>query len=160
MIVNRHVLKQITPKPKWHQKSFLDFLKEFDLKMAIIIINVLLFIDQCPAYPSAFSLLISYIFFPVNSTSWLQQFDLGLPLKWENEIPWLFLVFLVNFQISRVFPVFQVAWQPLSMDLPLRNTEHIVAVTLKHNRSRKFYAIGNHILLFSVFLATFLITTF
>ena len=46
------------------------------------------------------------------------------------------------------------------MDLLLWNTEHIVAVTLKHNRIRKFYAIGNHNLLFSAFLATFLITTF
>ena len=46
------------------------------------------------------------------------------------------------------------------MDLSLRYTEHIVAATLKHNRSHKFYAIGNHILLFSAFLATFLITTF
>ena len=32
------------------------------------------------------------------------------------------------------------------------------AVTLKHNWSRKFHAIGNHILLFCTFLATFLIT--
>ena len=46
------------------------------------------------------------------------------------------------------------------MDLPLWNTEHIVGVTLKHNRSRKFYAIGTHILLFSAFLAAFLFTTF
>ena len=46
------------------------------------------------------------------------------------------------------------------MDLPLWNIEHIVAVTLKHNRFRKLYAIGNHILLFSIFLATFLISTF
>ena len=48
------------------------------------------------------------------------------------------------------------------MDLPLWNTEHIVEVTLKHNRSWKFYAsaIRNHILLFSAFLETFLITTF
>ena len=49
------------------------------------------------------------------------------------------------------------------MDLLLWNTEHIVALALgllKHNRSRKFYAIGNHILLISTFLATFLITTF
>ena len=79
-----------------------------------------------------------------------------LPLKWENEIPWLFSdflvnfsnspTFLVNFRIPRLFPVFQVAWQPWSMDFSLWNTEHIVAVTLKHNRSRKFYAIGYHIL--------------
>ena len=92
--------------------------------------------------------------------------DTGLPLKWENEIPWFFdqfsnfLTFLVNFQISWFFPGFQVAWQSWSMDLPLWNTEHIVAITLKHNRSRKFYAIGNHIPLFSAFLATFLITAF
>ena len=46
------------------------------------------------------------------------------------------------------------------MDLLLWNTEHIVAVTLKHNQSQKFYAIGDHILLFSAFLATFLIITF
>ena len=46
------------------------------------------------------------------------------------------------------------------MDLPLWNIEHIVEVALKHNRSRKFYAIKNHILLFSSFLAKFLITTF
>ena len=46
------------------------------------------------------------------------------------------------------------------MDLPLWKTEHILVVTIKHNRSRKFYAIGNHILLFSAFLATFLITAF
>ena len=46
------------------------------------------------------------------------------------------------------------------MDLPLWNAKHIVAVTLKHNPSRKLYAIGNHILLFSALLATFLFTTF
>ena len=56
------------------------------------------------------------------------------------------------------------------MDLPLWNIEHIalntewntehMPVTLQRNRSRKFYAMGNYILLFSAFLATFLITTF
>ena len=35
-----------------------------------------------------------------------------------------------------------------------------MAVSLRHNRSRKFCAIGNHILSFSAFLATFLIKTF
>ena len=58
------------------------------------------------------------------------------------------------------FSGFQVAWQPWSVDLPLWNTEYIMAITPKHNRSWKFYAIGNHIFLFSTFLATFLITTF
>ena len=48
----------------------------------------------------------------------------------------------------------------VSMDLLLQNTEHIMAVTLKHSRSRKFCAIGNHTLLFSAFLATFFITIF
>ena len=46
------------------------------------------------------------------------------------------------------------------MDLPLWNPEHIVAVTLKHNRSLKLWSIGNHIHLFNAFSATFLITTF
>ena len=40
------------------------------------------------------------------------------------------------------------------------NTGHIMALTLKHNWSRKFCPIGHHILLFSTFLAIFLITNF
>ena len=46
------------------------------------------------------------------------------------------------------------------MDLPLGNAALIVVINLKHNPSRKFYAIGNYNLLFSAFLATFLINTF
>ena len=70
------------------------------------------------------------------------------------------MTFLGNFLIPWLFLVFQVPWQPWSMDFPLLNSEHIIAIALKHNRSRKFYAIENHILLFNAFLVNFLFINF
>ena len=60
---------------------------------------------------------------------------------------WIFDHFS-NFLTFPGFPGSVAIW---SIHLLLWNSEHIMAVTLKHNRSRKFYTTGNHILLFSAF---------
>lgn len=61
-------------------KIFLDFLKDFDKKMAMKDRSVLLFMDQCPAHPSDLPSLkhTKIVFFPVNCTSRLQPLDLGI----------------------------------------------------------------------------------